>query len=362
MDTSLYQSNLALALNDTAHATWSTSALQTIMCLSVRAYNRYRPLLRSYGTGQLYAAADALATEIKVVGGPFWVGQTLTVQSSYASQEFTVTDIAAGSQTSNWMGFPTALTVAEAVQTGGFAAGSLIGPSSPGLPLVAGQSNYMLPLDFVKFDQTSWDLANGSRGQLKAVESFYDGAYAYSQLLSQVGYGQAQTFNSGNFGPGPYLVGVPDATGALSVPVMGSSQVLIEVLTGNIPMLRFTPAPTFDQTWVFAYYATNQPESVPDADMDALVDAGRQVATQMTLQSLSGLPDLRDVDQEYIYSEAANVLVKVAEEAINQFDIKIRKAPFMRMGATRFPYFLCRMFGCPKLKRQKRSESIKYEM
>lgn len=362
MNVQLYLENLAVQLNDTSHTTFSTDALQTIMCLAVRAYNRFRPLLRPFGTGCLYVDAAATAAALQVVGGPFNIGDLVTVKSSFGSEDVTISGIAAGTNKANWMGVPVELTVTPAL-TGSYTAGSTVGPATPGLNLVGLQSLYPLPLDFINFDQTSWDLANGSRVYVKACESFYDGAYTYSSLLSGVGWGQAQTFNSGAFGPGPYLAGVPDGSGVLNVPTGSApTQMLIEVLTGNIPMLSITPPPGYTQTWQFAYYATNQPETVPDADLDAIIDAGRQIATQMILQTRAGQLDLKDVDQEINASEGANNLIKVAEECLKQFDLKIRKRPYMLMGATKIPYFLSTLFSCQESKRQKRSESIRSEM
>lgn len=334
MDTSLFLSQLAQNLGDTARTTYSNALLQTSMCLAVRAYRRYRNLLRPFGNGNSYSDALHGQATINVCGGPWIIGNTYQIFDQYGNTEMQVLQsVGAGTQRSNWMGTPILLTFTEDLAND-YPAGSTVASTTPGLPIVANQTYYNLPLDFVTFDQLTWNLANGRQRQVRQFESFYDGAYVFSQMLSGVGWGQAQTFNSaaGFGGWGPAFVGIPNAPNAFVVPSGGSVESVLEVMPGNPPILYYSPASSVNQTWVFNYRAAHQPETVPDEDFDAVMDAARMICTEAQGQIMAGQMDLRDIRQDMMPSHNAKALLEIGQSTLNLFNQKILRRPFFVLG------------------------------
>ena len=334
MDTTLFQSQLSLNLGDPSNTTYSATLVQTAMCLAVRAYRRYRNLLRTFGNGNSYSQALSGQATMNVCGGPWVVGNSYQITSQYGVTETqTLLDIGAGTPIPNWMGTPLLLTFSNNL-TNTYPAGSTIQSTTPGMAIVSGQMYYALPLDFVTFDQLTWNLANGRQRQARQFESFYDGAYVFSQALSGVGWGQSQTFSSGSgFGGwGPVFVGIPNASNAFVLPQGSTIEAVLEVQPGNPPMLYYAPAPQVNQTWVFNYRAAHQPETVPDEDFDAVMDAARLICTEAQGQILAGMLDARDIRQDMMPSHNAKALMDVADKALEIFNQKILRRPFFVMG------------------------------
>jgi hypothetical protein len=339
MDTQLFLQQLPILLQDPTGIIYNQTLCQTSMVTAVRAYRRWRQCLRPFGTGILYSAATAGASVIQVCGGTWTIGQSLTIMDQFGSETFTLLGISPGTLIPNWMGTPLALTLSGELASN-HAAGvqvtvlGTIPGAGPGLNIYPGQNFYPLPSDFVRFENVTWQLANGTQCQVKQVEYFYDGAYVYSQMLSGVGWGQAQTFISqmglGGYGIG--FVGVPNSTGTLNIPYAGNTQTVFQVQPGNPPQLYMYPAQQAQTTWQFNYFATHQPETVPDEDFDAVMDAAKAVATQAQLEWVSTLPNLRDIRQEEFWSAAAANLLKVAEQSMKGFFDKIVARPFFLLG------------------------------
>ena len=334
MDTALFDSNLANNLGDPNGTIYTSTLRQTAMCLAVRAYRRYRLLLRPFGNGNSYSTAPSAQNTMNVCGGPWVIGQTYQITSTYGVTETQVLEsVGAGTSIPNWMGTPILLTFTTNLSNT-YPAGSTVQSTTPGLILVAGQIYYPFPLDFVTFEQLTWNLANGTQRQVRQYESFYDGAYVFSQMLSGVGWGQSQTFNSGTgYGAyGPSFAGFPDSTGTLAVPATGTVQNVLEVMPGNPPMLQYNPPPSVNQTWMFNYRAAHQPETVPDEDFDAVMDAARLICTEARSQIMAGMLDTKDIRQEQMPSHNAKALMDVADQAMKFFNQKILRRPFFVMG------------------------------
>ena len=79
MDTALFQQDLPIQLGDPSNQIFTASTIQTIMCLAVRAYRRWRPLLRPFGMGVIYSVATAGQNVVQTMGGPFSVGQSVVI-------------------------------------------------------------------------------------------------------------------------------------------------------------------------------------------------------------------------------------------------------------------------------------------
>jgi len=325
-----FTTQLANSLGDPTNATYSSTLLQTAMVIAVGSYGRWRKLERQFGTGHIYEAVTAGASTVLIAGGPWVVGQEISVMDSYSGVEtFTVNAIAAGTPLTNWIGVPTLVTI-SGIFANNHAAGIFVNQTNAGLTLVAGQSNYFLANDFSAFENRSWDIANGSRAWVKRQESFYDGAYRMSDLLSGVGEGQSQTF--GGISTGNGYAGVPNATGITNIPQNASTGTAYDILAGNPPQLVINPVPQSSAFLQFNYYGEHLPETVPDADVDAVIDAATAVAVAAIAQGYGGITDAQIGEDKFMYSVTMKTLVSIADEAMKRFDVKIRKRPFMITG------------------------------
>jgi hypothetical protein len=333
MDVSLFESQLSAMLGDSTNATYPASLVQTAMVLSVRAYQRYFPNLKPFGSGHVYQNVSSGGNTILVVGGPWTIGKSVIVDFGAAQETFTITGIANGTSISNWMGKPIQLTLSGNLAYA-HSAGAVVIMSTPALNLVANQNTYALPYDFISFDQKTFDLANGSRSWTTRRESFYDGVYAASDRLSGVGYGQSQNFSGLNSTYGQYngMGAVPNAPNAFIAPSGGASDTLFTVTQGNPPLLNIAPTPMAAATWPFNYYATHQPETVPDEDFDALLDCGKMVASNAIRQQNAGLLKLGDIRQNIDPEGSQISLLKIAEEAIESWKAKIVNRPYLVSG------------------------------
>jgi hypothetical protein len=304
------------------------------MCLAVRALNRYRQLTRPYGCGNSYSDALSGQKTMNVCGGQWIIGNTYQISTIYGSTETNVlTGVGQGISKANWMGIPVLLTFQNNLANE-YPAGTVVASTIPGLPIVGDQMYYNLPLDFVTFEQLTWNLANGRQRQVKQFESFYDGAYFFSQLLSGVGWGQSQTFtsSSGFGGYGPVFRGVPNAPNATMLPTGGTIESVLEVIEGLPPVLYYNPPSQVNQTWIFNYRATYQPETVPDEYFDAVMDAAMLICTEARGQIMAGALDAKDIRQDLMPSKNAAQLLDVGKAQMDRFLQKILRRPFFVMG------------------------------
>lgn len=333
MNVPLYEANLAVALGDPNNVTYSSSTIQTVMCLAVRAYRRWRSCLRPYASGVTYQSVLAGSNSLYVVGGPWAVGQKVVV-GEYSDQEtFTISAVTVGAQKANWIGFPLVLTLSGNLANA-HAAGIRVYQPNYGLQVVAGQPNYQLPPDFVALDNRSFDLATGARAWVKRVESFYDGVYRMSALLEGVGWGQSQPFQNSGLGIGPgTFAAVPDALNTMNVPGGGGGQEMaVDIQPGNPPQMWLTPAPQSAVLWQFQYFAAHQPETVPDEDFDAVIDAGRAIAVELTGAAWANRPNYTEADVTRRAKDNEMALMAVGAEAYKRFESKIRRVPIFISG------------------------------
>jgi hypothetical protein len=310
---------------------YSPGLQQMAMCLAVRGYSRWRRPLRPYGSGVLYSQANAGTNVLQVIGGPWTTGSTILVDFGTVQETFTILGIGPGSQLPNWMGTPTALTLSGNLSYT-HAAGVFVGLNPPGLAVIPAVQYYALPSDFAEMDSKTFNYANGSQGAMVHQQAFYDAATFYSQMLSGVGYAQSQTFMASG-GVGIYaFYGIPDGPSTFNPPANGGCETLWQVMEGNPPILAATPVPNFTGQWVFNYYGTHQPETVPDSDFDALMELARAIATESATQLLAGRLSFKEDDVSESPHLNAAALLDVSKMAREIFDIKIRKRPYCITG------------------------------
>lgn len=339
MNVTTYQQMLSALLVDSNSNTLSPTFLNVITAKCVTEYSRWRGLLRTFGNGGLAIKANVGSTQLTVVGGPYSAGQTIYLDAFTPWQE--TANISSIAQIDPALepilvGTPMLLNLSAPTSNVHYAGGVVaqLNASNPalttgGLNIVAGQQQYMMPLDFLSPEDNTWNIATGQRAYLKQYQTYYDSIYEFTSLTSGVDMGQAQ-----NFIGGPYAIfpGVPpQANGSLFVPGINQNAAYVFTGSGQV-ILNVIPTPQTSYTLNFNYYALQQPETVPPSDMDALVDLGIYVGVQNNAVAFAAMQDLRDIRQDVKSSVAADNSRKIAEDAKSRFDTSIRLRPLAVSG------------------------------
>jgi hypothetical protein len=339
MNVKLYQNILSAQLVDTNGNPLSATQLNYIMAQTVREYSRWRGLLRTFGVGGLATTATSGSTSIIAVGGPYAAGSTIYLDAYTPWQETAVISSVTQVDPSTielYVGTPVNINLTAPLANTHYAGGLLanvnpLNTVSPtgGLNLLPNVQQYLMPGDFLSPEDNSWNVATGQKSYLKQYQTYYDSVYEYSSLVSGVDLGQAQNFIGGPFATFP---GVPaQSNGSLAVPFSGVSQGYIFTGSGQV-VLNVIPTPTTNYTFNFNYWALQQPETVPDSDMDALIAYGMYVAVDNNAVILSVYQDLRDIRQDVKSSMAAANSRELAQNYLKKFDTAIRLRPLATSG------------------------------
>jgi hypothetical protein len=323
MDSVNFLAALAGALGDASNQIYSSAALQQAMTRAVVAYSQFRPAMRRMGTGNLASAVVSGATQLTVAGGPFQVGDTLTVDPWTSVAETAVVAGAARDMPEDGATATTALTQITLVSALGaaHAENAVVTKQTPGLLLVAGQDTYPLPYDFRSPDHGSFDAATGQKLFYHAGNSFYDASLRLSGELSGAFFGESTNFGpSGSEWP---------ASNALCEGSRVGRPVRYRFLLGDAPQLVVSPAPCGPMTLDFYYFGCHTIDSAPSVDVEALLQYSIYAALSSRIGSLSGLIDLRMADgEESQPSKMTAGLKEAAAAALAEFDRLTRLRPF----------------------------------
>lgn len=333
MDVTTYLTQLNQQVKDPFGAPFSQDALKSFMALAVREYSRYRPLKRVFGTGGLSVFAKPTDVVIIAVGGPFLIGSTIVLDPFTPWQETAVIlDVQRidPSISPVPVGTPVTITLTTPLTITHYP-GAIIANSPTGLAVSASTGTYMMPNDFMSEDRDSFDLATGARRSVKKEESFYDGVYRYSQAIQGIGPGLAQNFLGGSPNSAGSYPGVPALpSGNLNVGYSSCAQYTFS--GGDQKFLMITPTPNKNFTLDFYYNALQQPETIPDSDMDALIDYGQGAGLMSNAGYYSGLLNFKEDDVAEDPHKTAAALVAAAQQCFGCFDTKIRKRPMAITG------------------------------
>lgn len=336
MNTQTYLTLLGSRLFTQTGASLTQTQLTYLMADAVRAYSRFRKAKRRFGEGILAIDAPNPASPqtVTVAGGYFSPGQTLLFDAFTPFQESaTVESIARIAPDQQQLLVGTGYTLTVTGLTKPHYAGELISSPTVGLNVTQGEAQYSMPFDWIKAEENTFQVAIGQKQVGKKVESFYDDAYYYSQLLSGVGYGQAQTFSSqGLYQVGGAFVGIPNAPNAFVVPFQGGCATQYQFSDGEPVVLTIDPVPAANATLQFYYWALQQPQTVPDAQMDALLDYGMYIGLTAAASGWGSLPESHDIDQGISTSASASALAKLAAQSLASFKEKIVQRPFFILG------------------------------
>lgn len=297
------------------------------------AYSRFRNLERRYGEGALSVDAPTNSSSIKAVGGPFVSGATITIDA-YTQWAETVTistvDRIAPSANTDLTGDPVTLNLTTPTTQPHYAGISIIVNASMGLQLVVGQSQYVMPGDFIRANARSFGKAVGI--PIPSTQMLYGRIYVQSQSLQPTGWGISQTFQGSGVGlPGAFL-GIPAGIGNNNFNAPDGCLPFFEWIGTSPVIFNVWPAPTVAKTLFFTYRAIQQPETIPDSDMDAIVAYARYLALTSNADIIANAPDFRDIRQDQKFSSAAANLRELAQKALDEFNSKVAHRPVMVTG------------------------------
>lgn len=336
MDSTRFDSELYSSLGDPNEYYYSKAMRLNAIKQAVHQYSNYRPLNRRFGTGMVWLPANVGGEPtniLQVVGGPFLPGDAIVVEPYTANfEQLTVLAVARAASTVANMAAPATVTL-TASMTKAHLAGSLVTKATPGLSLVAGQDTYYLPYDFMRVDQESFDLAVGTRTQLKKSASYYDSAYTLTQALVGEGFGYRQ-----NWGQSP-------ATGGWGVPGdplnnpnsgFGSNtnvgQTIMRFMGGATPLLSILPAPMVTKTLDFNYYGQHVVETIPDYDFQAVLAYAKYACMMARCTTLAAQEDYTEGDIKHDFSRSVSALRNLAAQERKEFDDKIVNLPYATGG------------------------------
>ena len=334
MDLVLLDQTLAQLLYDPNGNTYTPALRARAEAAAIRSYSRFIAYKRRFGTGSLYSQGNIGDASILVVGGPFAQGAVVTIDPQTPwSETFTVNSVArATSDNAPFVGTPVLLNLS----------GSLVNfhpipcnvtQATLGLTTAIGQDTYLMPFDFQQPDTETWDIATGNRRWIKRQETFYDGVYEQSQAIFGVDYGMSQNF-TGAPGAGYGFLGVPLAGGVPGIGPLtsGPSDVMYTFIDGAPTQLIISPVPNAVVNLDFQYVADQAPGSVPDADLDAILDYAQGYCYQSWAGWLGGLLDFKE---DYVSEQPslnARELKLMATQCFKNFDIKTRQRPYATSG------------------------------
>jgi len=329
------QEMLASQLVDVNGATLTpdSTAINYYISQAIWAYSRFRNFERRYGEGACAQDVPIGSTSIYAVGGPFTANSTVIIDAytPYA-ETVTVSSISRVPPGSDPVitGNPVLLNLSAPTTIAHYAGISPIFNQNMGLTFVVGQSQYIMPGDWIRVNAQSWDHAIGVTPP--ANQTLYSRVYVQSEGLQPTGWGISQPFLSGAGGiPGAFL-GIPALNNNATNLPFGVACAQYKWVGTSPTILNIWPAPQMANTLYFTYWAVQQPQTIPDYDTDAIIAYGRYLGLTENANYLSTSPDLRDIRQDVKSSEAAANLRELAQKALNEFNSKIAHRPVMVTG------------------------------
>jgi len=321
---------LARALGDPNHSTYSTDDLIAAILRSVAAYSQYFPCLRRMGCGQLVASCKAGEETILCTGGILSGGEVLTLGYGTPKAE-TVTIAGIAEQETDIAVTQYTRLILESPTTNAHAFGDLLQPATPGLTIAGPIDTYPLPKDFIKVEQSSFDMAVGAKLCYVKQNGFYDATTIISNQLSGTGFGRSM-----NWGPQSNyqypLVGNINNNPNAGVSIPG--QQVYRFYLSDSPYLRCVPAPQGSAILDFDYYGCQTIASVPSADQELIVLYATWAAASAYAKNLNtaGGGDLKIEDYETKVSANVKALNEIAEKAYAKWEDKVRFTPYATSG------------------------------
>jgi hypothetical protein len=342
MNLNLVTTEVSGALGDPTNAIYSTTFVQQSIIRALRVCSQYFPCPRSMGVAALVTACAAgqgtVDDPLLMTGGLLSGAEELTLDygAAYGTPEtVTIASITPEDDETQPTGYVSVVLASPTVYA--HSAGALVMPniSTPngliGLNVVAGQSRYQLPLDFISVDKSSFDLAVGAKCTYRKENGYYDATYIYMNQLSGTGFGRSMSFGPSQYGTYP-IAGDPFDNPNSAIP---PGSFLYRFYTGDTPNLRIAPTPQTNCTLDFDYNGAHTVQSWPASSQELIVLYARYVALSMRAnvvpESVGGV----DVTAEkYGVKASANTkaLLDLAQDAYKLWEDKTRFVPYGTSG------------------------------
>lgn len=317
------------ALQDLVSQTFSANYRKVALANSLRVYSKYFPDRREIGEGRMQETSTATDTTLKVVGGPFVVGDSVVIGAGLSTAE-TRTIITVAEDSSDAVGtLGYVYTITVPAITYDHMAGELVNQATLGLDLVANQELYALPRDLMGIDQESLDLALGVRAEVKRTSYYYDALYSITNQRSSMRLGAASNVGFGG------MFGYPMVGNPFDNPNQGifrNSPVTWSFRFSDRPDLRIIPAPTAARTYRWMYQAQHIAATVPDYHAAwllhyAIADACTSLASALLEE---GVWSEADVTEDP--ARATRSLLDLAETHRKLWDNEIKFRPIVAGG------------------------------
>lgn len=305
-------------------AYYTPKSRQSALASAIREYSRFHKIPRRFGSGALFAGAQAGAQIVYLLGGPFSAGQTITLSAYTGNAESVViASVDFDPDLAFWqVGEPVVVTL-NAALTRAHRAGAFVAPQTWGLTLQANVDTYVLPRDFVEPEQSSFDVAVGAQMNYSRQGSFYDATYPMVARYTGVGAGSRKTFG---YGGANSPLGVGFLAGSIS------TQTLYRFIESEPKLLTISPAPGGAKTLDFYYLAMHSAQSIPEMDYPLILLYARYVALSAQAAALGALMDYSELDKHETASANARVLQQQADACLTEWKQRLRTRPYITSG------------------------------
>lgn len=332
MNSTRLDSSLAIRLFDTSGLIWDANARGQAIASAVREYSRFFPLLRKFGMGNLVNGNLAIGdTTMTAVGGPWAVGDSIILDPYVSAAEtVTVTAVSAPSETSaSSVGYLE--TIGISATTKAHVSGAYIVKTALGFRTAAGTPTYALPRDFLLPDTASMQIAFGNKTTNSRQVQFYGDAYTFSGPLVASLFGMSQDFQSFGF-VGPFNVNTATIPGIVPLQFGATMGVMFAFTQGDQPLVNIAPAPVLATTLDFSYYGCHAVETIPDAQLELLLQKCIVCAIQAKNADMASRQDGGRVDLEWHPSKSAEQLGKMCDRADRYWAKYTEQQSYMTCG------------------------------
>lgn len=331
MNATAFDAALAATLRDVGGATWTPTDRQTATRKAVMRYSQYRPALRRYGTGAVWTAVGSGGNTIDVVGGTWFNGDTILIDPLQAPEApLTVEGVTAVSADPTTTSPVLQLTISGNLANA-HGVNALVthqppaGYVTPGLLIVPGTDTYLLPGDFVRPEQESFDLAVGAKASVRRGNGFYDAAYDISNALSGTGWGSssnfAGTYQAGGASNQQYFAALPGGTAIAGS--QSSSETVYRFLTNMPKMLVITPIPQTAMLLDYYYRGMHTTDSAPEEDSDAILAQATAEALLMQAVPYALDGEMKTTDLDTRSSKSVQGFTALAQRYADTFNRRI---------------------------------------
>lgn len=330
MDSLEFDSTLASQLGDEDGIIYSVNLRNTSANSAVREYSRHRPLQRRITSGNIWVDVESGETQLKVIGGIFNPNDNVVLSAYLPEQETAQIKSIVPSRSDDRKEASIALITLFNPLTNTHYGGSTIENVIPGLVLVPDQPTYVLPMDFYQLEQETFNIAIGVRDTVRKQGGFYDEAYSNSNQYS--GQGISGKIDIGPIFPGQFpITSDPNLFPSPILQVAEGTTFTVKKFSRSI--LTVDPPPEAIGTLVFDYLGQHVISTIPDADIECVMQYAQGKCLMARAAKLAGQDDdWQEGDTKEITSSPGRELRTQAKAAFDFFNEQFRRRPYAVSG------------------------------